>query len=683
MNSKNHSSTTSACHGFSMVEMLSIVGLVGILALIGIISINKIRPAAEATKLRSDVQSLNSAIAVYQHSGGNIPTTGSAYDIVAKLKTIRQTETAEAFVGLTGSMVDSRLSLVEMPTNYEGPRAIYDASEKKFVITRASVPGYHFELSDNSNQPAQQEERDGSTLNFAKDDGWVWEYEDAVAPAPLVPTSVTKVALPAPQGDTPLDVSPPTGPEAPVLQKLLPPDFSISTGVYDLDEYSLTLTLTNPNGSNRGKIVFAVITDSDWEWLDYASPIPVSPADKIIAFIQSSKPQEFHHSDPRDEFYDWVTQLSDPSIEAVPNDIDARTGSTTITITSPNDPDFYSYNGDRLAIPAGSFKTQYKLVPLEFGEGVETEWADYNEPFDIGGPQFPRGFDVVARVVGNGPNFVDSSEVRSTVTTFYTLDPPQISSSTSVITDPTETVTITIDNPNPIGSSTIEYQILDDLGTVVADNIPYNGPFPLNATDFPEGFEIVATSVPSDPFYRESDPSNAPIDAEFFGIPVSGMTIFVLDTSNSMRSENRINRLKAAADGILSTFDENDQFAVVNYDQNAATTVSWGNATAEKVTSARAAVNAMTLDLGTNYHAALQQALNLNATGANQVVFLSDGRPFRIDRTPRQDTTGILELVDQFVALGIRFDTVALGESRDILSDMAARGNGQAIVIPD
>ena len=61
--------------------------------------------------------------------------------------------------------------------------------------------------------------------------------------------------------------------------------------------------------------------------------------DKVLAFVESADPQKFHHSDPRDEHYDWVAPLSAPSVSVSDSDIDARTGSTTVTITDPNNPD--------------------------------------------------------------------------------------------------------------------------------------------------------------------------------------------------------------------------------------------------------------------------------------------------------------------------------------------------------
>ena len=673
--------------GFSLLELISALALVSVLALIGFATMGKLRPAAEATKLRSDVQNINSAISVYKHSGGNLSTTTSAEDVIAKLKTVRQKNTTQEFVGFTGAALDPRTSLRVLSDGDKGPRAIYDPAKQKFVITDADVEGYQFDLNDLSNSMVDVEEtRDESALSYATNSNWVWDYDDVTVPDRVNPTLVTLATRTGPEEIGTEDVADPTAPEVPNLQKLDPPIFSIPTGNYQLTEFSLTLALTNPNGPGTGKIIYGIISDSDWEWLEYTGAIQVSPADKVLAFVESLKPKEFHHSDPSDEFYDWTTQLESPLVEASPNDIDARTGSTTITITSLNDPDFLTFNGEQLALAPNSFSIEYKLVPSVPGEGTETEFAPYTGPFDVGGPQFPRGFDVVARVVGNNANFTNSSEVRETVTAFYKLDPPIINSSVDVITNPDDSAVITLTNPNPNNSSTIQYQIHDDEGNVIQNWVDYSTPFTVAAAQYPSGFNIVAKAVPVDPYYRESDLVDSMVDVTFFGIPVAGETIFILDSSGSMSENGRIDRLKNAANTVLGLFDEDDSFAVIDYDSAATVIAPWGPGTAARRANTASAIDAMEAEGFTNYHAALNEAIALNASGATQVIFLSDGQPFRPDLPEgfEGSTDGILELVDQLVASGVeRFDTISLGTNQPILEQMSNRGRGRRVRVDD
>lgn len=663
-----------------MVEVMIAVSVVAILALIAVATITKVKPAAEMSKLRSDIQNLNTAIKIYKHSGGDLTKVSTPAEVIAKLKTVRQKSTAQSYVGYTGSMLDPRLSILEVGPTYKGPRAIYDNATNRFSLTSEPVVGFKIQLLDLDDKGIDviEETRAKSALEYSHTSSWVWDYEDVAPPARLDPTLVTKVNVATPTNETPTGVGAPTGPSAPVLAKLLPPTFSIPTDNYPLENFPMQVSINNPNGSSSGKIIYGIINTDAWEWLDYTGPIAVNPGDKVLAFVESLKPTEFHHSDPVDEHYDWTAVLSEPTISVSNDEIDARTGSTTVTITHNNHPTYLDYNGKQLSVSPNSFSVQYKLIPLVTGEGTETGWLNYEAPFDIGGPQFPHGFEVVSRVVSSSPNFVNSSEVSKDVNAFYKLDAPTIHSTLDTLTSASESAVITLTNPNPTGSSSIVYQVLDDVGNSASGWIDYSSPFTVTGGQYPKGFSIFAKVVPEDSYYRESGTAKKSIAVHFFGLEVTGKTIFILDSSGSMVTNNRIDRLKSAAITVLEVFGTSDDFAIIDYDSTPKVISDWGPGTSARKDAAKNAINNMVAGGGTMYGAALQAAITLNAVGADQIIFLSDGYPSDSNHAP------IFSAIDVLVQGGIKqFDTISLGTDQAILKNMSEKGKGKNVKVKD
>lgn len=78
------------------------------------------------------------------------------------------------------------------------------------------------------------------------------------------------------------------------------------------------------------------------------------------------------------------------------------------------------------------------------------------------------------------------------------------------------------------------------------------------------------------------------------------------------------------------------------------------------------------------YNNALQAAIGLNADGADQVIFLSDGYP------SDSNWNAIFQSIDTLLEGGIkRFDTVSLGTDQAILDQMAKHGKGKKVKVKD
>ena len=669
-------------NAFSLLEISVVVAVIGILASLGITTVAKFRPAVQHSKLQSEVNQLNSAIRMYQHGGGSLDGLTDPDLVIAKLKTHQDTATAKTFVGFTGSTVDLRMATVHIDSSHEGVRAVYNADRKKFEMTTEAVDGFRFTLAGSAVAPVA-ETRQASVVEFASNGSWVWDYEDPASPDRLEPTLVTMNSVLPPEEalpGTPGSLDPPASPD---LKKLLPPTFSLPEDHYDIENFPLSVALNDPNGAGKGKIIYGMINQPGWEWMEYTGPIEVGPEDKIFAYVESIQPQEYHHSNPAGQQYDWTTMLGAPVVSLSNEEIEARTGSVTVSIDHGISESF-SWGESEYAIPEGSFEVHYKLVPAVPGEGSETAWMTYNEPFDIGAPQFPHGFEVLAKVVSLSPNFSDSPETSGSVAAFYQLDEPAIESSTDSLTIEGETAVITLTNPNPTDSSDIIYEILDGNGNSSTGWLIYTQPFEVSSVDYPAGLTIRTKAMPLDSYYRESDEAERKLEINFFGIELTGRTIFILDSSGSMRTNDRIARLKEAAIQALNAFDSEDAFAMIDYDSTPKVIAPWGPGSATRKRNAVRSINGMEAAGSTNYHAALQSAIDLNADGVTQVIFLSDGRPWNTTLEDPSSTEGILELVDELVGNGVtRLDTVGLGSIPGILKQMAVRGDGTSVMVPD
>lgn len=451
------------------------------------------------------------------------------------------------------------------------------------------------------------------------------------------------------------------------LPKLLPPEFSPSGGYFEGSSFPVSITLTDPNPAGEGKIVYTI----NGATADYTGPFSVEADTEVAAYVEAVDPTTHNNSSTVVQNYNLSVQPWGPWVWVSNSEIEVNSGSTKVYMGYKNTSHI-------------SFDLQYKLVPLVPGEGAETEWTSYNGSFSVGAPQFPRGFDVASKIVPSENVFPEVDGETETVTTYYQLDSPEILSSVEAINDKDPEATITLNNPNPAGSSTLEYQILNMEGSAETGWAAYTSPFVVAGADYPNGVIISAKATSTDSFYRESSPAEKAIAGKFFDIDVTWNTIFVLDSSGSMTTNGRMTGLKSQVNAVLQEFGEDDNFAVVQYGDGAGVVSPWGPGTESRVQAAQAAVDGMTPGGATNYHAALESVLALSAANATQVIFLSDGLPFAPDEPDPENTDGILELVTQIVSSGVeRLDTIALGISSEILVEMANSGGGQSVVVPD
>ncbi|MCB1236430.1 MAG: hypothetical protein KDM91_15290, partial [Verrucomicrobiae bacterium] len=292
----------------SLIEALVTVMVLGTLAAVAYAFLSGVTDSAHTEKARNDVASLNRAVEIFVSNGGSIDPEASAEEVIALLKGHASTEQADYHVGLSGSKIDPRLTPVPvsaLESDTPGTRIRWDGSAHRFTVEDdATGPGISaFVLVDNAaeNGDHQIQLSDG-VFTYAKEDTWIWDYQDAVATPLVGPSTIPTTAPPADtlpppsSGGTPPAAVPPGPPSPPVAAKLDPPLFSIAAGKHPLKDFRLSLTLSDPNTAGAGKIRYRLISGAAWEDYEEREALMIDPDDKVDAFVESNSPAEYENS---------------------------------------------------------------------------------------------------------------------------------------------------------------------------------------------------------------------------------------------------------------------------------------------------------------------------------------------------------------------------------------------------
>ncbi len=265
---------------------------------------------------------------------------------------------------------------------------------------------------------------------------------------------------------------------------------------------------------------------------------------------------------------------------------------------------------------------------------------------------------------------------------------PDIQMSATRFTNTVTSIQISIANPNPAGSSTIRYAIVDTGGSLpdLSAWSTYSSPINVTSGQYPDGFQIQAFADAIDyRIYYDSPPSGNVADAEFFGIPTSGNVLFLIDSSGSMNQgwSGGDSRMTAVMDALYATIQRlgpTQSFNVITFSGGVSfTDNTWQliEATqANKQTMIERLKNEVSTGGGTNYQAAFEAA-NLFSPIPTRVIFLTDGEP-----TSENYSTEILTLADKKV----RIDSVGIalttgGQQR--LAEIATATGGSWVNLED
>ncbi|MEM7014781.1 MAG: VWA domain-containing protein [Verrucomicrobiota bacterium] len=635
---------------FSLMEAIVAIAILGVIVAIAMTGVSNFKDSSEQAKLDSDVSAINQAIKVYIASGGNLTGVTEPQDILDKLKTRRAAEDEAKYAGFGNSMIDKRL-WARMQTASESltdvPRAIWNTTKNQFEVVNQGLGVKAFGLN-----PAfaavdyGEESRDGSAIELNAKDGWIWVYEDSGGPAPPSPT---QVAL------TPVAATPPPPPAAPT--RLDRPVIVTQGGSFPYTSFPMSVTLTNPNDPATSEIYYA----TDWSgagginWQLYTGPVSIQPDQQLMTYAKATSPSLLDSYSAADNYAFEPIKLQAPIINTSASELDLVTNApVSVSLTDPN--------------PAASPREiQYRL-----SGGA---WTTYSGAFNITPQAYANGFTVEARAIPTGTGYEESDVASRTLQ--IKLAPPEIQLSDAAFSDTVQNITVTLTNPNPAASSTPIYRVVDlDIGTESSWQ-SYGAPFDLLSAAYPGGFEVQTYARPDQANYIQSDQNNTRVFG-FFGVPIAGRTVFVIDASGSMSWNNRLDRVKTEATEILNRYPSDGKFAIIVLNNTATTLVDWTDATPSAVANAITQVNGISAGGSTNYSAALDAANNLSVANPGevvQVIFLSDGEPTAGDTSE----TGIVNRVSQLDQGGVRLDSIGFeinNDGEDLLEAMANAGRG-------
>ncbi len=331
---------------FSLINMLASVSLIAIIASIGISVVSNSSKAAKRTKLQAQVETLNSATALYLGSGGTFDGVSSTDAVFNKLKTIASN--GEKLPGYRGSFIDGRLTpewqTIEEANTNGNLRILWNSSENAFILADSGARGIKdLRFNEEALEPTTAEER-STTWAFSVNDNvgsWVWDHDrDTV--------DNTTQSLLAPDSEDSSDTLPSSSTTS---AQLLPPQIYPASGTYPIDQFDLTVELTNPNPEGSSYL-YVTVNGSNYQL--YEEPLQLSPGSSIAAFSYPLN-EGYKASLARAEIYQSTGELLLPPVFSMASsDCCESEYAKTLVLTNPNESGtsviYYSINGAEAAI---------------------------------------------------------------------------------------------------------------------------------------------------------------------------------------------------------------------------------------------------------------------------------------------------------------------------------------------
>jgi len=516
---------------FSLLETLFAVAVIGVLAAIGITHHRASLEDLRVAKLEVDVATINTAIKSYLANGGSLVGVTEPQAILDKMKTTRTAADSATFIGLAGSMIDSRLASRSAEGLRTGqPRAVWDAASRSFVMADTGTGTSGFYLDDAKGRATYgTEAREASAFAYNAGDGWVWNYNETDALPRPTPTLVPIAGLPI--EEDPGDGTDPTPWSDPKLSQLLPPSYSVDGGTFAPSRFAFDVALTNPNANNSSWILVSV-NGSPFE--TYQGPISVEPETTVEAFV-SGDPYIWQPSPTVGKQYlaaDPI-QLTEPGISTSQAQFRWETAETiSVTISNPNDPEVSAL--------------EYQID----GAG----WISYGGGFNLAIDDYPEGATIAARAIPLTVDYDNSSSAIASIAAApeatQLLAPSIRPSATDFVAGSVETITVSVIDPNEAGS---ELEYLLDGG----DWQSYAGPFTVSRETYAEGVTVAARALATSRAYTDSEiasaqigltpvklrtPSVSPSAPNFLAGTVESITVTIADpNATGSTPEYRIN----------------------------------------------------------------------------------------------------------------------------------------------
>lgn len=391
------------CPGFTLIEALIVVVVIAIVASIAVPRIGGIHSQVRLAKLEKDVDTINEAIDVYLASGGDLGRLSKPQEILDRLKTVRQSETARQFVGLTGSTIDRRLAARMAGGGDQAlPRAVWSGTEHRFVIEPSGTGVVEFYLDESlADRDYGEEARADSALTYNGDPGWVWAYKERAPEPPMAPDPPVEGAA-VPESPLPAAAAPPVGLRAPAIAP--------GGGTYKPSQFPLTVTLTNPNDSST----WLMVSVNGGGFVKYAGPLTLT-ADSTIRTYVTGDPARWINSNTASAWFQKSApaKLLPPAIRLSAPEFDDSTPTISISLTNPNAP--------------GLANLHYAVVPTGGSLPPRSGWAPYGGTVTVSGNAYPSGFTIAAYARALDPvDYQDSDSSSASAGANFIFEDPGV-----------------------------------------------------------------------------------------------------------------------------------------------------------------------------------------------------------------------------------------------------------------
>ncbi|MCB1230080.1 MAG: choice-of-anchor K domain-containing protein [Verrucomicrobiae bacterium] len=368
---------------FSLIEVLSSVAVAGLLSSIAFVSVGEVSQRSTRKKLEADVDTLNRAVSSYLVMGGSLDGVESPAEVIAHLKSTSSPEAAKQMPGLSSSFVDPRLGV---SLSADGKGVVWDADHARLILD-GTGPGAvaAFTLDDSLAEATPAVETRKRLVSYAKESTWVWDYHDRPVIHETGATEFVVAKAPETQGGGFPAATPAPDPR----RTLISPQFSYPGGSYDIRDYDLPVTLTNPNPQGTSRIVYAIDYGS---WREYHGPVMISPGSVLSAQALSAHSQ-WGDSAKHDEQYGAVpAALAAPGIESSHTSFGMfYNREIEVTISNPN-------------------SEAHSRLEYRINEGG---WQSYDAPFTLDRGDFPNAATIEARALPVGSPYYLESPVAS------------------------------------------------------------------------------------------------------------------------------------------------------------------------------------------------------------------------------------------------------------------------------
>jgi len=434
---------SSPCRsGFSLLELVITIALLGVIAGMGASLLTDDSDSARVAKLQSDVTALNQMVALYVADGGSLAGLSTPQTVLDKMKRSRPQSEWQQHVGIvSGRLLDVRLRalMTSQPDNSNNPRAFWDRTKQRFIMSKAPGSAVSDFYLDETLATADYgtEKRTKSVVTFnSSNSGWVWGASASnpaagyLDPQPFTPPTPTTGFNPNETADAtsapPADSGGGSGggggggggsPAQPTLAFLPIPVISPAGGTFAFSNFPTSVTITSGAPPEVSMLMYSI---NGGAWQEYAgTSIPLMPAMTLQAYNLSTRPAEYATSFTNTQSYyrltsgfsgsgegSWGNALGGPNLVT-----NIQNSSTTSTIKSGN---------TKLDLGNGTY----------LDAGVENSLSFTPASFDKITPN--TWFDFGALMILNGTTFYNSEATGVTLTVNLNLTQPSISATTYI-----------------------------------------------------------------------------------------------------------------------------------------------------------------------------------------------------------------------------------------------------------